>query len=592
MTVLCPHCGWKTAQPLVVACPHCHLIACINCRTQTCHPNHLHTRVAQQPSLTPLEDLEGAQFSVKHQFLGDPVQLDARHFTDMAQVRQSLALPTDAVFFLDLAAVQDSHRPKHNEAFIYVALPVTQQACSLCEDDHFGMLWFCPRCRRLGCNSCVADSCQVCARGQIICRECHQHILQQAQNEQHEEAALRVEDQANACKAGFQWAVQCPLEAQSRLLTVILYPDIVVSAPSHRYADVDHLLHLVSCSPASQGRLPQQPVLFWGTAREPSQQQAAHSGIIIVLASELSHGRVPALFKNQDVLRVVLLQQPILPQDCISTMLSQQEVNEGCQLLWSGQIIRGQQALHILPGHLVTKVLPWAARKRQCGYEAPKGAHLLSDLPVSQRARTGPAPTLPDSLPSTLPFQVQSTVLGLEGQVLQTPVLRPGSSWHQWLQDLQGLPPLRDLWATINGRVIPPQQPLPDTPFVLRLRYSLRGGTKNNALLKKLQDHLQAKGVPQHLAEERAEQVFQTVGHAAIQAAYQSLDPWAALKTAAGTKVRLVLPAELKQAKGLKGARPDKSPTAESSEDPWVKGGDPWRQPPPLQQLAFCASVL
>ena len=491
VTTLCPHCGWKTSQPLIVACSHCHLIACNNCRTETCHPNHLRTRVASQPSLTPIDDLEGAQFSVKHQFLGDPVQLEVRQFVNMAQVRQFLLLPDNATFFLDMAAVQDSRRPSHNQAFMYVALPSTHQVCALCEDDHFGMLRFCPRCRRLGCDSCVADSCQVCARGQLICRECHQQIVQQAQNEQHEEAALRSEDQANASAVGLGWAVRCPLEAESTTITVILYPDVVVSAPLSRYADIDHLLHLVSCSPAPQGRVPQQPVFFWGTAAEPSKQQAAESGVIIVPGNELGQGRIPVLFKSQQALKIVLLQQPVMPQACVAAMLTQQELQEGCQLLWNGQVIRGSQALPIMPGQLVFKALPWSARKRQCGYEESRGTHLHSDLPVSQRARISHAATPADTLPDTLPFQVQSTVLGLEGQVLQTPALRPGSSWRQWLQDLQGLPPLRDLWATINGRVIPPQQPLPDTPFVLRLRYRLRGGTKSKeAILKKLQDQL------------------------------------------------------------------------------------------------------
>ena len=602
VNILCPYCGWKTSQPLVIACPHCHLVACVNCCTQTCHPNHLQTRVARpEPSLNPVDDLEGAQFSVKHQFLGDPVQLQVATCLDMSQVRNVLALPAHATFFLDLAAVQDSHRPRHNEAFMYVLLPQAQQVCSLCEDDHFGMLRFCPRCRRLGCNSCVADSCQVCAKGQIICRECHQQIIQQVQNEQHEEAALRCEDQINATRAGFDWAVRCPLEAQTRTITVLLYPDVVVSAPLHRYADTNHILHLLSCTPGAQGRMPQQPVFFWGTSRDPSMQQAAQSGLIVVSASDIAQGQVPVLFKNQDALKIVLLQPPVLPQTCFAAMLSQQEVQEGCQLLWEGQVIQGHQALHILPGQLIVKALPWTARKRQCGYEDARETRLHSDVPASQRLRTALTPTPAATLPDTLPFQVQSTVLGLEGQLLQTPPLRPGSSWHQWLQDLPGLPPLRDLWATINGRVVPPQQPLPDVPFVLRLRYRLRGGTKGkDTLLRKLQDHLQAKGVPQHLSEERAQQALQILGQPAIHAAYQSLDPWAAIKAAAGTKFRLVLPAELKQAKGPKAARSDKSPTAESSEDPWVKGGDPWQQRPPHrhdsvgqhQHSAFALTLL
>ena len=119
-----------------------------------------------------------------------------------------------------------------------------------------------------------------------------------------------------------------------------------------------------------------------------------------------------------------------------------------------------------------------------------------------------------------------------------------------------------------------PQQPLPQEPFILRLRNRLQGGAKSKeALVKKLQEHLQSKGVPKHLSHDRADQVFDILGLSAVQAAYDSLDPWKALKLAAGSKVRLVLPAELKEAKTAKPASRDSA-----GDDPWVTQGDPWQK--------------
>ena len=65
---------------------------------------------------------------------------------------------------------------------------------------------------------------------------------------------------------------------------------------------------------------------------------------------------------------------------------------------------------------------------------------------------------------------------------------------------------------------------------------------------------------------------MQSLGQQAVAAAYQSLDPWKALKLAANSKIRLVMPHELKEAK--LGSKPDKQL---SGEDPWTTGGDPWQ---------------
>ena len=160
---LCPFCGRKTDQPLVVACQHCQLIACRSCVTHTCDPSHLRTRqplpqtqVSQDDQVPP-----GAQFSVKHLFHGETAHLQVRYYEDMFQVRRSLNLPAAAIFFLNCDEVHDVYRPKHNDAFMYACPSVQSQKCPLCTEDLIGVAFrFCPQCKRLGCQVCVADNAQ------------------------------------------------------------------------------------------------------------------------------------------------------------------------------------------------------------------------------------------------------------------------------------------------------------------------------------------------------------------------------------------------------------------------------------------------
>ena len=144
-----------------------------------------------------------------------------------------------------------------------------------------------------------------------------------------------------------------------------------------------------------------------------------------------------------------------------------------------------------------------------------------------------------------------------------------GMTWPQWLQSFNLEVP-EDLWATIDGRHVARDYILSDDPVLLRLRLRLRGGgkptTRSDGLVKKLAAHLHEKGVPGEVATERATKIIEVVGHPAVEAAYASLDPWKALKGAAGNRVRMVLPQELKQAR---------TTSKQVKEDPWIHG-DPW----------------
>ena len=164
----------------------------------------------------------------------------------------------------------------------------------------------------------------------------------------------------------------------------------------------------------------------------------------------------------------------------------------------------------------------------------------------------------------------------LDGSFQPLPLPLPGQTWAQWTAHLP-LPPLDSLWATSNGRQLAPDQPMDGRPILLRLHGRVRGGGrssgKHEALSKKLASHLQSKGVPLEEAASRAEAVINTVGATAVQDAYETTDPWRALKTAAGTRIRLVKPEELKLSK----AKPSSSDGNERGPDPWSKS-DPWSQ--------------
>ena len=496
---LCPHCGWLTQYPLVIACQQCSLVACRDCVTQQCEPGHFAVPAASQQPRPELEHLEGAQFSVKHLFHGDPQPMSTSAYQDLRQVRAALSLPDSATFFLGCDAVLDSYRPKHNDSFIYAEIPVGSSVCTLCKDDVFGMAYrFCPLCKRLGCSSCVADSCNRCAKGQMICRECHLNVIREAQNASHEEIALQIEDQVNASKADFEWATACPLQKQAAVITVVLYPNVVAYAATDVYADCDRLLALVASTPAGAGQIPQSPVFFWGNQRKPSKQ-AGQAHVLIVPEQVLQPNIVPVLFFSAEGLEIRLLQAPVSAEQCYTTLLTQDEIGSGCQLKCDGQIFTAQDEISVGVGQVLERIPPWSVQKRRCGYGDSQSSLGHDILPPTQRQRHEGRQDTSSTLEDTQTFQTQSTVIGLDGRPLQTPPLVQGSSWTRWLQDLTDLPPLHQIWATIDGRPIHSQQPLPQEPFVLRLRYRLHGGARSQeSLIKKLQEHLQAKGVPKN----------------------------------------------------------------------------------------------
>ena len=370
---LCPHCGWLTQFPLVVACQQCNLVACRDCVTQHCLPSHSTVPVANEPRPV-LEDLEGAQFSVKHLFHGDPQPMPTNAYLDLGQVRAALSLPQSAVFFLGCDAVLDSYRPKHNDAFMYAELPSTASVCALCKDDVIGMAHrFCPLCRRLGCTSRVADSCSRCAMGKIICRECHMKVAQDAQNVSQEEIALQIEDEVNASKAGFAGAHTCPLQRQAAAVRVVMYPNVVAHAASDLYFDKDSLLQLVSSTPAAAGRIPQNPIFFWGSQKKPIHQ-SGRAHVMIVPDHVLQPNSVPVLCQHDEGYDICLLQTPVHAEQCYNILLSPREIHSDFQLKSHG---------HLWASGCHLSGAGWSVQKRRCGYgnSQPGSSHDAPSTP-------------------------------------------------------------------------------------------------------------------------------------------------------------------------------------------------------------------
>ena len=40
LRIVCVHCGMRSQGPLVVACQHCNLIACVECIADACKASH------------------------------------------------------------------------------------------------------------------------------------------------------------------------------------------------------------------------------------------------------------------------------------------------------------------------------------------------------------------------------------------------------------------------------------------------------------------------------------------------------------------------------------------------------------------------
>ena len=157
------------------------------------------------------------------------------------------------------------------------------------------------------------------------------------------------------------------------------------------------------------------------------------------------------------------------------------------------------------------------------------------------------------------------------GRFRPLPTPRSGQTWTQWLQENR-VTFQPDTWATIDGHHVKKEHRLSGDPIILRLHLRLRGGAKptmkHDSIMKKLITHLQEKGVPAETAPERAELILDTLGAQTVSEAYEAIDPWKALKQAAGNRVRLVQPGELKSAKSRS--------KATGAEDPWLQD-DPWK---------------
>ena len=210
------------------------------------------------------------------------------------------------------------------------------------------------------------------------------------------------------------------------------------------------------------------------------------------------------------------------------------------------QVLEGSPALHAQDGANGTRNCRWGA------FHTARGSNNAGNMtPVSSAIRLPRPPT---------------GLFDLNGKFHSMSLPMPGQTWPQWIADICPVHP-HCLQATIDGEVVPHDSPLPSHGFLLRLRGLLPGGTKDRT---KLIQHLQARGVPQSCVEARADEVLACIGQDGLHEAYKSLEPWNKLKALVQNRMRLILPAELREAKIKSRGHP-------KGEDPWLKS-DPWSE--------------
>ena len=163
---------------------------------------------------------------------------------------------------------------------------------------------------------------------------------------------------------------------------------------------------------------------------------------------------------------------------------------------------------------------------------------------------------------------------GLIDLVGATHVLPPPAEpmkLQQWLQPWVQIPWER-LWLTHHGHPISKDMIVDDKkPICVQLRFGLRSGGKHQGDLKRLEQLLVLRGVPEQEAPSRANKVLELTGLEALQSAMASLEPWRQLKQIVGQKMRLVLPKELQVHKNSGKAAQDRGEDPLAACDPWAQ---------------------
>ena len=572
----CPHCHSITNQPLLLACRKCCMVACHRCLTDECMDSHFAVvqDITAQQELDELNRLYRPPMAGKRLFTvirvetGFQENLDCDLAQNVGQAYLYCDLPQGSTFFKDQVMVRDDYAPQHGDVLHAIRNIRQDDACPLCLT--FAMnrqLRLCLMCNRIGCALCIVDKCSRCTGGALSCRTCHEKAADSHIRALHEHASLQLEHDTQPCLPEWDWTLSCDIEAEWELLTVLAYPSGRATVKRSLFHNATHIIDTVK---RMGYQLPNEVQIFWGDSVKPHLHKAVEGYILVVPTDQLGQGRIPVVCRTHKGEHVKMC-PPTQPLDAWTrSMLTPDERQAGYQVLYRQQVLQGTSTLTLLTGEVLTKVPPWNQQSRSLDY-IEEGMRILDSVFTEP-----PQPLQTAGLGGSVPGTITNWcgVVMLSGAFQPLPVPLPGQTWAQWTAHLP-LPDPEHVWATSNGRHLAPDQPLDGRPILLRLHARARGGGKQNgkheSLAKKLSAHLQSKGVPGDEAANRAEAVINAVGAAAVQEAYDSMDPWRALKSAAGNRIRLVKPEELKQAKAKSApaASNDKGPDPWSTSDPW-----------------------
>ena len=575
--VRCPHCGETRRGPLLLACKDCCMLACAACLAERCHPSHYMVVQGTSPA-AEMRDMQPnvpevgvAAYVVEDVTSGLLLHIDCADCPTIAVLLLRHELPSTTRFFLHYELVSDDCHLDHGDHVFTAPFPRDDDACPRCLTYGMsGQLRLCALCKRIGCTICVADRCTRCTGGRLACRACHEQKAGVRVRAIHEEVAMQQEDHALPILPHWNWQLRCDIEAEWELITAINYPVGRATIRRAQFYDVTYITAMIR----HMGYVVEDRVrIYWGDSTYPDLRKATESYILVVPEDEIEGGRVPVVCQTPQG-EVVKMCRPT--QSGVAwrhDFLTEAERREGFKLMYRQQPLQDPTVVTLKAGDVLRKVPSWTEAVRHL--EAPdEGLQLLEESLNLRPAAQVPTAGLGGSTPGTITPWCGVVLLNGVFQILPLPW--PGQTWADWVSHLP-LPSIDSLWGTVEGRPVPHDQPLEGRPILLRLHVRARGGAgkpaaKLDGLVRKLTQHLQTKGVPESEAQARATLVLDTLGQASIEKAYASTDPWRALKAAAGNRLRLVKPEELKATKG----KPPSSLT-EKGEDPWLLA-DPWQQ--------------
>ena len=577
--IQCPHCQQQTSQPLLLPCIECCMVACHRCISEQCLPSHFQVvqakRLEDEGNVLRSEPvLAGAAlYTAEDLDTGFIHEVNCFRTPDLGALVIHEDLHSQTRFFHNQEMIQDYYRPEHGTHVHFKRFLRQDDACPLCLT--FGMntqLRICLSCKRMGCKLCIVDKCDRCTNGKLTCRSCHEKAADSKLRALHEAVTLQVEQDTVPIIPAWDWTLVCDIEAEWQLLTVMCFPTGRATIKRSQYYDGTHITATIR---AMGYQVEDAVQIFWGDSTTPNLLKAIDSYIMVIPTSYLVSGLIPVISRSPTGESIRMVRPTQSGEAWQHQVLSPDERDRGFVLAHGEHNLEGETVFTLRAGDTIRKIPPW--REQERFLEAPdEGMEVLDEVmevsPVAQIPTSGLGGTMPGTITNWC------GVVMLDGRFQPLPLPWPGQTWADWVAHLP-LPAVDRLWATWNGRVIDAHSPVEGRPILLRLHARLPGGAKGSnargdATSRKLTSHLEAKGVPTSAAPDRAEAIIAAVGLPAVQSAYESTDPWRALKTAVGTKIRMVKTEEVKAFKQKPAASSDSR-----GPDPWQLA-DPWQQEP------------